>query len=387
VSPCPRERSDEYLARLEEAELIFEDEAFRAYVQGVTDTLLETRGLEAGEVRVVLLDLSSMNAAILANGTLLLHVGIASQIENEAQLATLLGHEIAHHTGRHALAGDVYEEQAEDHAKQSRIAAAVLLFPTGLWPLAFAGLSSNGGIDGVIAPQVSGYSQQQESEADRIGFETMLAAGYASSEAPRFFERLIEDAELRAEEQNDPGDRLRGDPFYYASHPDLVLRHRHIEALEAGQRAACSPASGNAGGSCRSGQGAEVGVARYMDRAAVVQLRAARIDHGQGRRLRAATTLERRVAHDASNAEAWALMGRIRSSRGSRPEELPLAIEALEHAVALDPERSEAHRELGFLYGRAGREDDSSAAFRRFLALEPDAPDRRLIEERLGGQP
>ncbi len=137
-----RERSDEYLARLEEAELVFEDETFRAYAQGVTDALLETRGLSPGEVRVVLLDLSSMNAAILANGALLLHVGIASQIESEAQLATLLGHEIAHHSERHALAGDVYEDQAEERAKQSRIAAALLLLPTGLWPLAFADVAS-----------------------------------------------------------------------------------------------------------------------------------------------------------------------------------------------------------------------------------------------------
>ncbi len=234
---------------------------------------------------------------------------------------------------------------------------------------------------------MSGYSQRQESEADRIGFAAMLAAGYASSEAGRFFERLIEDAELRAEEQNDPSERLKGDPFYYASHPDLVLRRRHIAALEAARVAACSPVSGGPESSCRGDGGSTVGDARHMGRAAGVRLRAARIDHGLGRRRRAVRTLERSLRYDASNAEAWALLGRVRSSRGSRPEELPLAIEALEQAVALDPERAEAHRELGFLYGRVDREEAAAAAFRRFLALEPDAPDRRLIEDRLGGRP
>lgn len=366
--------ADEYCEAVEEAGLLFEDPEFRTYLQDLVDEMLVQERRSAGEVRVVLLDNPFGNASIFPNGTLHFHIGMASQIENEAQLVALLGHELTHFLNRHAVADRIYRERAETQLKSTRLMASLVLLPLGLSPLAFNDISVKG-IDGILAPQLAGFSQDQERESDRGGLLRMAALGYDPSHAAGFFEMLMADVALTSSELNRTEVE---DPYYYASHPALEERRDSMRAIAAERDRTCLEPAPDPRWAC--GVAAErVGVEAYRARIARVGTRNAELD-------RAIRTLERLLEYNEDDAEAWALLGEIRGGRGGRGASLGKAIEALERAVAIDDERASAFRELGFLYSSDGRSAESDSAFRRFLELSPDAPDRALIEKRLHGE-
>ncbi len=376
------EATDEYHAAMVEAERILEDDALHEYLQARVDEILVARGLAPDSIRVFVVKNPYMNASMLANGVIHLHTGILARIENEGQLATLLGHEIGHQALRHIAREELSRQREESRVTWTRVAIAVVLAPTGLSPFAFIDLESKG-MEGVLARQMSGYSRAFETEADRYGFEAMQSAGYPVDESVAFFQRLIDVEEATRAELNvgDAGE----DPYIYASHPALTERKASYEKLIGEARSACAAAAehcrdlGTEGGSDSSRE------ARYMARIEAAVLDAARADRAIGRRQAAITILERLLAFESDSADAWELLGSIRSARGSRSEEIPEAIEALERAADLAPDRAAVRRELGFLYRKTNRPAEAASSFRAYLEAEPEARDatiiRRFIDE------
>src|SRR6476469_2503124 len=91
--------------------------------------------------------------------------GLLLRVENEAQLAAVLGHEIGHYLARHSI----------ERLRQARsnMAAAQIM---GLFGV--VGLVGQLG----VAASMMAYSRDNESEADRIGLLLMHKAGYATAE-------------------------------------------------------------------------------------------------------------------------------------------------------------------------------------------------------------
>lgn len=114
------------------------------------------------------------NAFALANGIVVVHSGIITSLENEAQLAAILAHEIAHATQEHT-----WRQMNKDKGKRTAIMIG------GIAAAAF-GL---GGVQNILqltlAAMVNGYARRLENQSDRIGMEYMVAAGYDPREAPR----------------------------------------------------------------------------------------------------------------------------------------------------------------------------------------------------------
>ncbi len=59
------------------------------------------------------------------------------------------------------------------------------------------------------------------------------------------------------------------------------------------------------------------------------------------------------------------------------------AIAAFESAARLEPRNPQIQKELGRAYMRAGDSERGRAAYRRYLQLAPNAPDRTLVERML----
>lgn len=382
--------AEKYHAAIVEAGLVLEDPELESYLQARLDELLVEVGMDRGAVRVAIIKNPYMNAAMLANGIMHLHTGILARIENEAQLVTLLGHELAHYHLRHGLKEIVYRGREKSKVLWSRIALSVLLLPTGLSALPFAGIERDG-LEAIVAPQMAGYSRDLETEADRFGFRLMTESGYDPGESSRFFDLLIQDDEaLRAEINLEYG-HTRKDPYYYASHPDLVDRLALYDGLRRALRESCEAEANDAvrDGGTRSGRagcgsvGSKVGEERYMARIGNAVISSAQDSLRMGRRLGAIRVLERLVRFQPASAEAWALLGEIRSGRGSRKEDLSRAVSELEEAVRLDPGLAKAHRELGLLYRSLGRNAEANASFARYLDVLPDAADRLIVEQLL----
>ena len=97
-------RSKEEQARINRSNLIYDDPPLTAYVNSVAQQLIpqdvEDMGLSI-EVKVIKNPL--LNAFAYPNGAIYVHTGILAKMDNEAQLSTLLGHEMTHATHRHAV--------------------------------------------------------------------------------------------------------------------------------------------------------------------------------------------------------------------------------------------------------------------------------------------
>ncbi len=136
------------------------------------------------DVRVI--DSDSPNAACLPGGKIIVHSGIAPYAKNEAGLACIIGHEVAHAVARHngerlsqqvALHSviDIGREMMKQKGGNLDNKTRLLLGALGL-----------GGTLGIVLP----YSRIHEFEADKIGQLYMAQAGYDPVEAPRLWERM-----------------------------------------------------------------------------------------------------------------------------------------------------------------------------------------------------
>jgi predicted Zn-dependent protease len=164
----------------------------------------------AWEFRVIASDVQ--NAFCLPGGKVAIYEGIMPICENEAGLAVVMSHEVAHALARHG--GErMSQSLAVDGVKQAVSYATQTQDETRREILLKAyGAASQ---YGVILP----YSRKHESEADHIGLMLMARAGYDPSEAPRFWQRFA-----TAQQGQNPMEFL-------STHPSDARRASDLEAL------------------------------------------------------------------------------------------------------------------------------------------------------------
>lgn len=129
----------------------------------------------------VIQDDRMVNAFALPGGKVAVFTGLLKYTKNEAGLATVMGHEVAHALQRHGaerISRNILEQIAQIGAMAGAVAGAVD-------PSAMQGLQSAYGV-GVALP----FNRRQESEADFIGLRLMAEAGYDPREAVPFWERM-----------------------------------------------------------------------------------------------------------------------------------------------------------------------------------------------------
>ncbi|MDP1562360.1 MAG: M48 family metallopeptidase [Pirellulaceae bacterium] len=123
------------------------------------------------------------NAFCLPGGKVAIHEGILPVCQNEAGLAVVMSHEVAHALARHG--GERMSQNMASQGVQqivSRVAKKHVPTREELLMQAY-GIGSE---YLVLLP----YSRKQESEADHIGIMLMSKAGYDPSEAPKFWSRF-----------------------------------------------------------------------------------------------------------------------------------------------------------------------------------------------------
>ena len=119
--------------------------------------------------RFYLVDDKSFNATAYPNGVVIVHTAVFDFLQNEAQLAFVLAHEISHAVEKH-------QWQALHYHRGELIAlrAGGAFIPFG------GGLVTGLAADGIQ----SQFARSLENQADRVGLEWMLATGYDIREAP-----------------------------------------------------------------------------------------------------------------------------------------------------------------------------------------------------------
>ncbi len=174
--------------------------AFRSQVPTVDDPLLfdylehliyqlaEHSQLEDRRLELVVVDNPTINAFAVPGGVIGVHNGLLNYAQSEDELATVLAHELAHLSQRHFSRGVEMQKRNSPLTMAGMLAGLVLMATTGS-DLGMAALSASqaAAIDAQLR-----YSRANESEADRIGMQTMVAAGMDPHAASAMFERMLQ---------------------------------------------------------------------------------------------------------------------------------------------------------------------------------------------------
>ncbi len=333
-------QAEEAEEQFESGGVVYPDADLEAYLNDVARRLEPPEALAAIPFRIRVVRNPYLNAFTLPNGRIYLHTGMLARMENEAQLATLLGHEMTHATHRHAV--------RERRNLKNKAALAV-----GLNSI----LPGVGSLAGFSA--VRGYSRELESEADDTAMRLLANAGYDVREAPKLFAHLKE--QLSEEKQSEP--------FFFGTHPaldDRVENYRRLIELQYGHRPAGMT-------------NAQV----FLQRTREVVHENAVLDLRAGRFVAAERGARKYAELDPSAASGPFLLGELSRQRGGETA-AEAALTEYRRAVALDASYPEPYRAMGLILYKRGDKAGAREAFDKYLSLVPQAADRAYIEQYLG---
>jgi Zn-dependent protease with chaperone function len=198
----------EAAAQVEQQMPVVRDAQLNEYVRRIGQRLASAPEADKYPYTFKVINDPAINAFALPGGPTYVHTGLIKAAENEAQLAGVMAHEIAHVALRHGT-------------HQASKANAVQL------PAMILGgiLGGGGGVMGQLAQLGIGlgansvllkFSRDAETDADRLGARLLAKAGYNPLEMARFFEKL----------QAQGGS---GGPQFLSSHPDPGNRVQTVQ--------------------------------------------------------------------------------------------------------------------------------------------------------------
>ena len=170
--------------RLKRSTPISRDAGLQAQLQRVGRRIAAVAPLPDARWEFVLFDRpDEANAFCLPGGKVGIYTGILPVTRDEAGLATVIGHEVAHAVARHGA-----ERASEQLLMQAggQVLDVVLASQSPQWRGALLGAYDIGGELGVTLP----HSRTQELEADRLGLIYMARAGYDPRQSVAFWRRF-----------------------------------------------------------------------------------------------------------------------------------------------------------------------------------------------------
>ncbi len=392
-------------ARYEKKGLVLHDPGLQAYIDSVGKRILGDRPVpEKVTYRFFVLRDPMVNAFALPNGSVYIPTGLLALLENEAQLAGILGHETAHVYERHP-----YIENRSIRKKvvvAKIITAAAGSVPGGSVLAVVSAVAASEVSNLLLLESIYGYSREKESQADRDGLAAMTVAGYDPHAMAATFDLL------------DKYSTLEYEPHYtiFQDHPKVAERWEDALAFADAQ----------------TPKDVRTGTTQAYLAAVLTTIAPAIVDDTnndiESRRPRTAVARATRLVNAfPSDPQYQVLLGDSYRALGAettlptkaeltpggkaqqREEVLKMteqneldallktpegqatlkdnqakAEKAFLAAIQSDPQYALAYRELGFLYEDELRYPDAAANYQRYLQLvAPTSLDRLRIKRRL----
>ncbi len=164
---------------------VIQDEEVNDYLNFLGDKLASHSDNPQKDFTFFVLKDDSINAFAMLGGLIGVHTGLFMSATNESEVASVLGHEIAHVTQKHLQR--VLAKQDRDKYK------SIFLLALGLLAARSNPQAASGAIMASQAMNVQNfldYTREHEQEADRIGIEILYKAGYNVGSAIDFFNTL-----------------------------------------------------------------------------------------------------------------------------------------------------------------------------------------------------
>ncbi len=339
-------RSQEEEQAIAKSGILYGDRELEAYLNGVARKLEPPEVYKHVPFRILVINNPYCNAFALPNGYVYLHTGILARMENEAQLATLLAHEMTHAAHRHYL-------------REYRGALNKSVFLASTRSL-IGGLPAIGELSRVLGEisakaAIYGHSRELETEADMEGIKLVVKAGYDPREAPKLFNHLKKEMEEEGLKE----------PFFFSTHPRLKERTENYNDFLA-----------------ELGKQAEgvTNTETFLRRAAGAVIDNAFMDFRAGRFMQAGSAAKKYLSIRPKDGRAYFLLGEIARQKGEEGD-LAEAKNLFQKGVAIDPSYPDTYKGLGLIYFKEGKKSQAAKALKSYLAKAPHAPDRSYIEE------
>lgn len=191
---------------------LVQDRATIEFVSCVADAVVLQLEGEARdyEWELAIFDQEPVNAFVLPGGKIAVYKGLLAITKNDAQLAAVMGHEVAHVTERHPA-----ERMARTKATQ--VGVGVLSGIVGGTPIAAQSASTAlqiGAQLGLLLP----FNRGQENEADEVGLMFMARAGFDPRESVKLWQNM------QSSKDNEP-------PEFMSTHPSSDTRIDRLVSL------------------------------------------------------------------------------------------------------------------------------------------------------------
>lgn len=187
ISPAQEKRLGEDFMRRARRSLAFVDDAeLNDYIQTLGQKLLAQSDSPNREFRFFMVNDTQINAFAVPGGFVGINKGLLLATQSEAELASVLAHEITHVTQKH-IPRLIADSQRTSLPAIAAILASILLASSGHGQGAEAGITAT---TAALAQRQLNFTRTYEEEADRLGMSILAGAGFDPKGMPSFFERL-----------------------------------------------------------------------------------------------------------------------------------------------------------------------------------------------------
>ncbi|MEW5757850.1 MAG: M48 family metalloprotease [Candidatus Omnitrophota bacterium] len=322
----------------------------------------------------------TINAFAAPTGKIYLHTGLLARLQNEAQLAIVLGHEISHVINR----DQVY---FIDSYHKKTITAKILdlaitpgyAFIGGLNDLVGLGL----GI-GYVA-SVTGYSRELEERADKEAIKLVSKQNYDLKEGIKIFDIFLQEHEKYK----------RGIEIYFlSSHPSNKSRQKESNLLVENQ--------------FKNYNGQTINQEKFQALVEKIKCENALMNVAISRYYHALDNLEYLVKNQTNNPIVHYCLAEVYRTMAENPDRLKdelsskewekikdktkeqrtteyqnKALEEYKVALTLDKDFFDAYKGLGLLCLKTSKNEDAIYYLEKYLGLNPQAKDKRFVTAQL----
>jgi predicted Zn-dependent protease len=192
ISPLEEQQIGKaFFWRLQQSVDLLDDPEVVSYVQNLGYRLVSNSDAPWLKFTFFVVPQSSINAFAAPGGYVGVHSGLLIASDTEAELASVMSHEIAHITQRHLLRAFEKQKQMSLPMTVGMIAAALLgAQDMQMGSAALMALQAGG-----VQSQIN-FTRSNEREADNLGMQTLVRSGFDPMAMPSFFEKLQQTSRL-----------------------------------------------------------------------------------------------------------------------------------------------------------------------------------------------
>lgn len=188
VTLSPEQAHDigqDFMRQLRNSVTIIEDPEITTYIRSLGYQLVANSNSPGQEFTFFIVQDPTINAFAAPGGYIGVHSGLIENAHTESELAAVMAHEIAHITQHHLARS--FEQRSRLSLPMTAAIVAAIILGTQNPNAGFAGLAAAQA--GAAQLQIN-FTRSNEKEADRIGMQILVRAGFDPFAMPTFFERL-----------------------------------------------------------------------------------------------------------------------------------------------------------------------------------------------------